>query len=93
MQKNPPMQKLLLQRMKLRKFWQMLAKKLLKSSKVLRMELSSTVKTLDSARDKAGKEAEGVQAEGAKAVEEIQSSAGDRRDAAVKLIIDSLMSN
>ena len=55
--------------------------------------VSSTVKTLDSARSKAGKEADGVQAEGAKAVEGIQSSAGDRRDAAVKLIIDSLMSN
>ena len=44
-------------------------------------------------RTKAGKEAEGVQAEGTKAVEGIQSSAGERRDAAVKLIIDSLMSN
>ena len=54
---------------------------------------SSTVKTLDSAREKAGKEAEGVQAEGADAVIGIQSHAGDRREAAVKLIIDSLMSN
>jgi len=55
--------------------------------------VSSTVKTLESARSKAGKEADGVQAEGAKAVEGIQSSAGERRDAAVQLVIDSLMSN
>ena len=32
--------------------------------------VSSTVKTLDSARSKAGKEAEGVQAEGAKSLKE-----------------------
>ena len=55
--------------------------------------VSSTVSTLDSSRNKAGIDAAGVHAEGAKAVEGIQSSAGDRRDAAVKLIIDSLMSN
>ena len=55
--------------------------------------VSSTVKTLDSARSKAGKEAEGVQAEGAKAVEGIQSSAGDRRATAVQLEIDSQMYN
>jgi vacuolar-type H+-ATPase subunit H len=55
--------------------------------------VNSTVKTLDSARSKAGKEAESVQAEGAKVVEGVQSSAVDRRDAAVQLVIDSLMSN
>jgi len=55
--------------------------------------VSSTVATIDSAKQEAGKEAAGVQAEGAKAVESIHTSAGDRRDAAVQLIIDSLMSN
>ena len=44
-------------------------------------------------QSKAGKEAESVQAEGAKVVEGVQSSAVDRRDAAVQLVIDSLMSN
>ena len=55
--------------------------------------VSSTVKTLDSARNKAGVEAEGVQAEGAKEVEGIKSSAGDRRATAVQLVIDSVMSS
>lgn len=55
--------------------------------------VSSTVATLDSAREKAGKEASTVHAEGAKAVEGVQNSAGDRRKAAVKIVIDSLMSN
>ena len=55
--------------------------------------MSSTVATIDSARQEAGKEAEGVQAEGTKAVAAIQSSAGTKRDEAVQLIIDSLMSN
>ena len=55
--------------------------------------VSSTVKTLDSARNKAGKEAEVVHAEGAVKVGGIQSSAGDRRSAAVQIVIDSLMSN
>ena len=55
--------------------------------------VNSTVKTLDSARNKAGKEADGVQAEGTKIVAGIQSSAGERRSAAVQLVIDSLMSN
>lgn len=55
--------------------------------------VSSTVATIDSARQEAGKEAEGVQAEGTKAVAAIQSSAGTKRDEAVQLIIDSLMSN
>jgi len=55
--------------------------------------VSSTVATIDSAKQEAGKEAQGVQSEGAKAVESIHSSAGDKRDAAVQLIIDSLMSN
>ena len=55
--------------------------------------VSSTVETLDSARNKAGVEAEGVQTEGAKEVEGIKSSAGDRRATAVQLVIDSVMSN
>ena len=55
--------------------------------------VSSTVKTHESAWNKAGKEAKVVHAEGATAVGEIQSSAGDRRTAAVQLVIDSLMSN
>ena len=55
--------------------------------------VSSTVATLDSAREKAGKEAGTVHKEGSKAVESIQSSAGDRRKSAVKIVIDSLMSN
>jgi ATP synthase H subunit len=55
--------------------------------------VSSTSATLDTARGKAGKEAEGVQAEGTKAVGDIQSSAGDRRAAAVQILIDSMMPN
>ena len=55
--------------------------------------VSSTAEKLDSARATAGAEADSVHAEGAKSVEGIQSSAGERRAAAVKLVIDSLMSN
>ena len=55
--------------------------------------LGDVYKRQDSARATAGAEADSVHAEGAKSVEGIQSSAGERRAAAVKLVIDSLMSN
>ena len=55
--------------------------------------ISSTTSTLDSARSAAGKEAESVQSEGAGVVDKIASSASDRRDTAVKILLDSLMSN
>jgi len=55
--------------------------------------ITSTTETLDSARGKAGKEADTVQTKGAKVVAGIKSSAGERRTAAVQILMDSLMSN
>ena len=53
--------------------------------------LSSTLSVLNDARVTAGKEAKGVQSDGTGAIEAVHSSATQTRDAAVQLIIDSLM--
>ncbi|MGY8670117.1 MAG: hypothetical protein ACKVJ7_03595 [Candidatus Poseidoniales archaeon] len=53
--------------------------------------LTSTLSVLNTARDKAGKEAKTVQSDGSGAIEAVHSSASKSRDDAVQLIIDSLM--
>ncbi len=53
--------------------------------------LSSTITTLNSAREEAGKEAKVVAADGSGAIEAVHASASKSRDDAVQLIIDSLM--
>lgn len=53
--------------------------------------LSSTTSVLNTAREKASKEAKSVQSDGTGAIEAVHSSASQARDDAVQLIIDSLM--
>ena len=53
--------------------------------------LSSTISVLNTARDEAGKEAKVVQEDGSGAIEAVHASASKSREAAVQLIIDSLM--
>ena len=54
--------------------------------------VSDTQATLDAARAKANKEAEGVAKEGQKVVEAIESSAADRKDKAVAHLLEKVNS-
>ena len=54
--------------------------------------VSDTQATLDAARAKANKEAEGVAKEGQKVVDAIESSAADRKDKAVAHLLDKVNS-
>ncbi len=54
--------------------------------------VSETQATLDAARAKANKEAEGVAKEGQKVVDAIESSAADRKDKAVAHLLEKVNS-
>ena len=54
--------------------------------------VSETQATLDAARSKANKEAEGVLKEGASTIKDIESDAASRKEKAVKSILDAVTS-
>ena len=59
---------------------------------LLKTRLQETQATLDAARSKANKEAEGVLKEGASTIKDIESDAASRKEKAVKSLLDAVTS-